>query len=80
MSVLMQVKRFVAESFYRDASREVGDDEALISSGVIDSFGLVDLSLFAENEFGVRLDASDLGAGRADTPRQIAALIESRLP
>ncbi len=75
---LSRLKSFIAETYFRDASREIGDDEPLVSSGVVDSFGLVDLSLFAENEFGARIDASDLGAGRADTVRQIRDLIVSR--
>ena len=76
--LLERLKAFIAETYFRDASRPIGDDEPLVSSGVIDSFGLVDLSLFAENEFGARIDASDLGAGRADTVRQIRDLIVSR--
>ena len=75
---LERLKAFIAETYFRDASRPIGDDEPLVSSGVIDSFGLVDLSLFAENEFGARIDASDLGAGRADTVRQISG--SHRLP
>ena len=77
-SELARLKGFVAESFYREPGRAIGDDEPLVSSGVIDSFGLVDLSLFAEREFGARLEASELGRGRADTPREIAALIAAR--
>ena len=75
---LSRLKAFVAATYFRDASRPIGDDEPLVSAGVIDSFGLVDLSLFAENELGARIDASDLGAGRADTARQIADLIDAR--
>jgi len=75
---LARLKAFVAETYFRDASRAIGDDEPLVSSGIVDSFGLVDLSLFAENEFGARIDASDLGAGRADTIREIRDLIASR--
>ncbi|MGH9442142.1 MAG: acyl carrier protein [Thermoanaerobaculia bacterium] len=75
---LSRLKSFIAETYFRDASRRVEDDEPLVSSGIVDSFGLVDLSLFAENEFGARIDASDLGAGRADTVREILDLIVSR--
>ncbi len=77
--ILPRLKAFVALTYLRDAARSVGDDDPLITSGVVDSFGLVDLSLFVEEAFGVRVDASDLGAGRADTPRQIADLVSSRM-
>ena len=78
--ILARLSRFVAATYYRDESRAIGQDAPLVSTGVIDSFGLVDLSLFVENEFGVRLDAAELGAGRADTPREIAELVASKLP
>jgi acyl carrier protein len=77
--VLASLKAFVALTYLRDASRAIGDDDPLVTSGVIDSFGLVDLSFFIEDTYGVRVDASDLGAGRADTPRQIADLVVSRM-
>ena len=75
---LPRLKRFVAEQFYREPEREIADEEPLVSSGVVDSFGLVDLALFAEREFGAAIAASDLGRGRADTARDIAALIAAR--
>lgn len=78
MDVTGRLKVFVAERYFGDPSRAVSDSEPLISSGVIDSFGIVDLSLFVEEAFGARIDASDLGRGRADTAAEIVALIESR--
>jgi acyl carrier protein len=53
-------------------------DEALISSGLIDSFHLVDLALFVEENFGVRIDDSELNADTFDNLQQLAALIQSR--
>jgi acyl carrier protein len=78
--VLSRLKAFIALTYFRDPSRTIDDDEPLVTSGIIDSFGLVDLSLFLEDEFRARIDASDLGAGRADTARQIGDLVVSRMP
>jgi acyl carrier protein len=50
----------------------------LISSGLIDSFSLVDLALFVEDTFGVHLDDAELNAETFDTLAQLAALVESR--
>ena len=78
MEILSRLKAFVAETYYREPGRAIADSEPLISSGVIDSFGLVDLALFVEEQFGATIEASDLGAGRADTAREIADLVASR--
>jgi acyl carrier protein len=78
VDVAGRLKAFVAERYFDDRTRAIEDSQPLISSGVIDSFGIVDLSLFVEEAFGARIDASDLGRGRADTLSDIAALVESR--
>lgn len=56
----------------------INPDDALISSGLIDSFHLVDLALFVEDAFGVRLDDTELNAGTFDTLSQLAELIHQR--
>jgi acyl carrier protein len=58
---------------------ELGRDDPLISSGLIDSFHLVDLSLFIEEEYGVRVDDTELNADTFDSVAQLAGLIQSRL-
>jgi acyl carrier protein len=54
-------------------------DEPLISSGLIDSFHLVDLSIFIEEKFGVRIDDSELNKDTFDTLEQLASLVEGRM-
>jgi acyl carrier protein len=50
----------------------------LISSGLIDSFRLVDVGLFVEDAFGVHIDDTELNSGTFDTLRQLALLIEGK--
>ena len=49
-----------------------------LSTGVIDSFHLVDLAAFVEDRFGVRLDDTELNADTFDTLDQLAAIIRER--
>lgn len=76
--VLPTLRQFLDENWGRALRRALSPTEPLVSSGIIDSFGLVDLSLFVEDRFGVRIDASDVGRGRADTAAEIAELIAAR--
>lgn len=76
--IAAKLREFIAVTYLKDAGRAVSDDELLISSGVIDSFGLVDLTLFIENEFGVVIDPTELGADRAETVTQLAQLVTQR--
>ena len=56
----------------------LGVNDPLISSGLIDSFHLVDMSVFIEEQFGVRIDDTELNSDTFDTLTQLADLIRSR--
>ncbi|MCS7059767.1 MAG: acyl carrier protein [Anaerolineae bacterium] len=70
--------RYIAESILNQPRRVIREDEPLISSGLIDSFHLVDLGLFVEDRFGVRLDDTELNKETFDTLAQLTALITTR--
>jgi acyl carrier protein len=70
--------KHIAEKILKQPGRVIGADEPIISSGLIDSFSLVDLALFVEDNFGVRIEDSELNASTFDTLTQLVNLIESR--
>ena len=70
--------QYVAAKLLKQPKRVLRPDEALISSGLIDSFSLVDLALYVEDTFGVHLDDSELNAGTFDTLDQLDSLIQQR--
>jgi acyl carrier protein len=55
-------------------------DTKLITSGLVDSFHLVDLSLFIEDEYGVRIADTELNSQVFDTLEQLESLILQRQP
>ena len=73
-----QLSRFIASTILKQPARVIVADEKLISSGLIDSFSLMDLALFVEDTFGVRIEDTELNAGMFDDLTQLASLIESR--
>ena len=70
--------QYIATKILKQPKRALRENEALISSGLIDSFNLVDLALFVEDQFGVRIDDSELNAATFDTLAQLADLIHKR--
>jgi len=68
----------IAERILKQPNRVIKSDEPLISSGLIDSFSLVDLAIIVEDEFGIRIDDSELNADTFDTLDQLVKLVESR--
>ena len=72
------LSRHISTVILKQPSRPIRYDEALISSGLIDSFNLVDLALYVEDTFGVRIDDSELNADTFDTLDQLVELIHTR--
>jgi acyl carrier protein len=69
---------YIADEILKDSARVVMNDEPLISSGLIDSFSLVDLALYVEDAFGVRIEDTELTSVVFDTVDQLAELITRR--
>ena len=75
---LASLEKFIASQILKQPNRKIGADEPLISSGLIDSFSLMDLALHVEDTFGVRIEDTELNANTFDNLNQLSALIESR--
>ena len=68
----------IKNEIIQQPKRELQFDEPLISSGLIDSFNLVDLALMVEEIFGVHIDDYELNSDTFDTIEDLAMLIIER--
>jgi acyl carrier protein len=75
---LPKLERFIATQILKQPNRTIALEEPLLSSGLIDSFSLMDLALYVEDTFGVRIEDTELNADTFDTLNQLSALIASR--
>lgn len=78
--IISQLKQKISDNILKDNSIEITNEASLISSGIIDSFSLVDLALIVEELFRVRIEDYELNSDCFDTLDQLADLIFSRLP
>jgi len=76
--MLEQLSDYIAREILKQPNRVIQPDEALISSGLIDSFSLMDLALFVEDTFGVRIEDTELNADTFDNLKALVELIQSR--
>lgn len=77
--IIEKLSKKIAEEILSQPNREILSDEPLITSGLIDSFHLVDLALIVEDEFGVRIEDTELNSNSFNTTSQLANLIMGRL-
>jgi acyl carrier protein len=74
-----EILDYIAREILQDERRRIDLHEALISSGLIDSFHLVDLALFVEGAFDVRIDDTELNASVFDSVRELTEFILERM-
>ena len=79
-TILTTLEKYIASEILKQPGRAIPPTEKLISSGLIDSFSLVDLSIFIDTNFNVRIDDTELSADTFDTLEQLTRLIQQRQP
>ena len=77
-TIIALLNQYITREIIKQPDLMIDANEALISSGLIDSFSLVDLALYVEDTFGVRIDDTELNADTFDSLSQLAALIAQR--
>lgn len=69
---------YITKEILRQPNRVIEPDQALLSSGLINSFSLVDLAMFIEDTFSVRIEDFELNKETFDSLAQLSELIRSR--
>lgn len=77
-TMIVKLAQQIAQNILKEPNRNIKPDESLLSSGLIDSFSLVDLALLVEDEFGVVVEDTELNPDSFDTLEQLVALIQSK--
>jgi acyl carrier protein len=78
MTIQERVRDFVLESYYVSDPAQLTDDMSLIDSGIIDSTGMLDLILFIEGEYGIRVADAETIPGNLETIGRIASYVERK--
>ena len=77
MTILEEIRAFVAESFY--AAAGLADDASLLDTGTIDSTGVLELITFVEQRFGVGVGEGEILPENFDSIERVAAFVEKKL-
>ena len=77
--IIQTLSSFIASQILKQPKRVILPDEPLISNGLVDSFSLVDLSLFIEKTYKVYIDNTELNRETFDSLAQLADLVQSRM-
>ena len=70
-----KLRTFILKDLIRDPQYDLTDDEGIVTEGIIDSFSLAQIGVFAEQEFNVYIPDPDLTVSKMDTLKQMVARI-----
>jgi len=69
--VKTKLREFIVKELLRNPGYDLADDEALITGGMMDSFSLAQVGVFAETAFNVYIPDTDLTVANMDTLAQM---------
>jgi acyl carrier protein len=76
-----EIHAYIAEILeQKDDKEALTDSSSLLITGRIDSMDVVDIFLFLEKKFGVRIDSARFKKTQVDSVDALAALVAANLP
>jgi acyl carrier protein len=76
--VKTKLREFILKDLLRNPGYDLADDEALITGGMMDSFSLAQVGVFAEKAFNVYIPDTDLTVANMDTLDQMVNRIMAK--
>lgn len=79
MSIRDQIRTFILGNylFTEDQSR-LADDESLMQGGTLDSTGILELIMFLEETFGIKVSDEEMIPANLDSVQSIVAYVGSK--
>ena len=74
-----KIENYIRETFDIGDDPEFSNDIHLFDSGFVDSLGAVDIVMFVENEFIIKITQKDITLYPMNTVNEIAAVVKSKL-
>jgi len=71
------IKDFLLKNIIK-GKKDLGYDDSLINSGLVDSFGILELTFFIDKTFGIKVEDYEILDAEADTINRMVALLEEK--
>ena len=78
--IVQIVRRFIRDDIAQDCDEaKLDDNVSLLDSGILDSFGIMSLLAFIEEDFQVKIPAHEIEPSNFETLASIAGLVARHL-
>ncbi len=78
MVIKEQIRSFVTSNFYVADPALLSDEASLLDEGIIDSTGVLEVILFIEETFGVKVEDNEMLPDNLDSIERIANYVKRK--
>jgi acyl carrier protein len=76
MNVAEKVRGYILENYlFTDDESALGNDDSFLDGGILDSTGMLEVIYFLEDEFGVKVEDTEMIPENLDSVNRIAAYV-----
>ncbi len=75
MNTQARIRQFILENFYIRDPSEVADDTLLVTNGIVDSTGMLEVIAFLEEQFGIEVADEETTPENLDSIDRMAAFV-----
>ena len=79
MNYSKELKDFVAANFLFGDSESLQDDTSFLGSGIIDSTGMLELIMFLENTYDVKVEPAEMIPENLDSINRVIRFLSTKL-
>ena len=78
MQIKDSVREFIATNFYVPDPAVIADEDSLLDQGIIDSTGVLELIVFLEDEFKIKIEDDEVIPSNLDSIAQITSYVQRK--
>lgn len=78
MSIENQIRAYIGENFLFGDAAQIGVDDSFLDKGIIDSTGILEIVMFLEEQFGIKVADSEMLPENLDSIGNIIRFIEKK--
>jgi acyl carrier protein len=78
VSVETKIREYIAENFMFDGSAKLDANDSFLDRGIIDSTGILEIIMFLEEQFGVKVADHEMLPENLDSIANIVRFVERK--
>ena len=79
MSIKQTIRRYVLENFlFTDDEAALQDDDSFLAGGIIDSTGVLEIMLFIEEAFDIKVEDDEMLPENLDSIKNLVTFIQRK--